>query len=277
MMRCRWIILPAALLLWSLSTLAGDAPSAQCFELRTYYARPGKLNELNSRFRDHACQLFTKHGMDTHGIWIPKDNPDRRLLMLQSYPDRKARDRAWRSLIADPEWQRLCRASMVNDLLLERVENVFLSPTSFSPSIPKDDAEATQGVHELRILTTSEEGMPALQRCYATHFGQILQKHGIEQWGYWTPMQDQRAAGTKLFYLLAYEDLDKAQKAEALVFDDPEWKGIMKDLEKELGGPVTLRGGVTSTLLIPAGYSTDSLSNAAQTRDNMLARTSRRP
>jgi hypothetical protein len=28
------------------------------FELRTYYAAPGKMDALHARFRDHTCKLF---------------------------------------------------------------------------------------------------------------------------------------------------------------------------------------------------------------------------
>jgi hypothetical protein len=44
------------------------APDSRCFELRTYYAAPGKLEALNARFRDHTCALFKKHGMENR--WL---------------------------------------------------------------------------------------------------------------------------------------------------------------------------------------------------------------
>src|SRR5882724_12623219 len=54
-----------------------DSPSvakdSRCFELRTYYAAPGKLEELNARFRDHTNKLFVKHGMELIGYWTPAD------------------------------------------------------------------------------------------------------------------------------------------------------------------------------------------------------------
>ena len=33
------------------------------FELRTYVTNPGKLDNLNARFRDHTVALFKKHGI----------------------------------------------------------------------------------------------------------------------------------------------------------------------------------------------------------------------
>ena len=46
---------------------AADAPRA--FELRTYTAAPGKMDALNTRFREHTIELFKKHGMDVIGFW----------------------------------------------------------------------------------------------------------------------------------------------------------------------------------------------------------------
>ena len=46
------------------------------FEMRTYYAPPGKLDTLNARFRDHTVKLFEKHGITNIGYWMPIENPD---------------------------------------------------------------------------------------------------------------------------------------------------------------------------------------------------------
>ena len=48
-------------------------PDTRVFELRTYYAAPGKLEALHARFRDHTCKLFEKHGMTNIGYWSPID------------------------------------------------------------------------------------------------------------------------------------------------------------------------------------------------------------
>src|SRR5437667_366337 len=45
--------------------------SARVYELRSYTAAPGKLDNVNARFRDHTCKLFEKHGMTNVGYWTP--------------------------------------------------------------------------------------------------------------------------------------------------------------------------------------------------------------
>ena len=48
---------------------------ARVFELRTYTAPEGKLNELQARFRNHTTRLCQKHGITNVGYWVPQDAP----------------------------------------------------------------------------------------------------------------------------------------------------------------------------------------------------------
>ena len=52
-----------------LSTAAG----AKVYEMRTYYAAPGKLEALHARFRNHTIEIFKKHGMGVLAFWVPVD------------------------------------------------------------------------------------------------------------------------------------------------------------------------------------------------------------
>jgi len=47
------------------ATLAKSPDDARVFELRTYYANPGKMAALHARFRDHTCKLFEKEAPET--------------------------------------------------------------------------------------------------------------------------------------------------------------------------------------------------------------------
>src|SRR4029453_345490 len=49
------------------------AKGSRGFEMRAYYAAPGKLEDLQARFRDHTVKLFEKHGMTNVGYWVPVD------------------------------------------------------------------------------------------------------------------------------------------------------------------------------------------------------------
>src|SRR5450432_3082729 len=136
-------------LLLAISILAGSAaetnavpaspsiaPDSRCFELRTYYAAPGKLEALNARFRDHTCALFKKHGMEIVGFWIPMDKEqgaENKLVYMLAHKSREAAKQSWKDFQADPEWIKVRTESEVNGKLTEKIESVFLSATDYSP------------------------------------------------------------------------------------------------------------------------------------------------
>jgi len=126
------------------SSFAADAPApaaflakdSRCFEMRTYYAAPGKLADLNARFRDHTNKLFIKHGITPIAYWVPTDQgavTDAKLIYLLAYPSREAREQSWKAFGADPDWKAAQTASEANGKLVARVESVFLSATDYSP------------------------------------------------------------------------------------------------------------------------------------------------
>src|SRR4051812_45876791 len=83
--------------------------SHRVFELRTYYAAPGKMEALHARFRQHTNKLFMKHGMTIIGFWSPTDEREaqEKLVYLLSFPSRAAADRNWQAFREDPEWKRV--------------------------------------------------------------------------------------------------------------------------------------------------------------------------
>jgi hypothetical protein len=111
--------------------------SGRLYELRTYYANPGKLEDIHKRFRDHTMQIFAKHGMKVENFWGPvykKDGSENRLVYLMSFKDRAERDAKWKEFSADPEWQKVSKESEVNGKLVEKVESVFLYETDYAPA-----------------------------------------------------------------------------------------------------------------------------------------------
>ncbi|MBI3467481.1 MAG: NIPSNAP family protein [Planctomycetes bacterium] len=105
------------------------------FEMRTYIAAPGKLDALNARFRNHTNKLFVKHGMELIGYWTPAEGSasENTLIYILAYPDKDAREKSWKAFQADPEWQRVRTETEANGKLVEKVEQVFLKPTDYSP------------------------------------------------------------------------------------------------------------------------------------------------
>ena len=102
------------------------------FELRTYYAAPGKMDALNARFRDHTNALFKKHGMDIIGFWIDEKRPDV-LIYILAYPSKEARDKSWKAFREDPDWIKAKEASEKDGKLVDKVDSVYMNPTDYSP------------------------------------------------------------------------------------------------------------------------------------------------
>jgi hypothetical protein len=139
MRKCYWclaaITVMGAFWIGRLSA-AEDTPKMRVFELRTYTAVDGKLDALNARFRDHTVKLFEKHGMTNIGYWVPSegDKSKNTLIYLLAFPDKEARNKAFKEFGADPDWQKAQKESEANGkLLVKPPESMFLNPTDYSP------------------------------------------------------------------------------------------------------------------------------------------------
>jgi hypothetical protein len=111
------------------------AQSPRVYELRTYTAPEGKLEELHARFRNHTLRLFQKHGMSNVAYFKPQDAPlkDNTLIYLIAHQSREAAKQSWSAFGKDPEWQKVAQESQVNGKIVAKVESVFLDATDYSP------------------------------------------------------------------------------------------------------------------------------------------------
>ena len=108
---------------------------ARVFELRTYTAHEGKLQDVVNRFRDHTRRYFDRQGMVSIGYWVPEDAPQSQntLIYILAHPSREAAKKNWDAFRSDPDWQKARDASEANGKIVAKVESVFIDPTSFSP------------------------------------------------------------------------------------------------------------------------------------------------
>lgn len=111
---------------------AADKPGERLFEMRTYITHDGKLDALNKRFRDHTCALFEKHGMELVGFWTPVDGEGNKLVYLLAFPNREARDAAFKAFGADPDWKAAKAESEKDGPIVKQVIQEFLTPTDYS-------------------------------------------------------------------------------------------------------------------------------------------------
>ncbi len=104
------------------------------FELRTYTCLPGKLENLNTRFRDHTLKLFEKHGMVNLTYWFTeeKDGTQPKLVYLLSHKNMEAAKASWDAFRVDPDWISARDASEANGKIVEKVESLYLKALPFS-------------------------------------------------------------------------------------------------------------------------------------------------
>jgi hypothetical protein len=102
-------------------------------ELRIYHAAPGRLPDLNKRFETITLKLWEKHGIRQAGFWTVLVGPSNHLLYyLVEWNDLAEREQKWGAFMVDPEWLEKRAETERNGVLVQRVENMFLTPTSYS-------------------------------------------------------------------------------------------------------------------------------------------------
>jgi hypothetical protein len=105
------------------------------FELRTYTAPEGKLDDLVARFRNDTLRIFEKHGMENVGYWLPTDAPGstNTLIYILAHDSRDAATKSWAAFRDDAEWKAVAERTQANGPIVSKVESVFLEATDFSP------------------------------------------------------------------------------------------------------------------------------------------------
>ena len=114
---------------------AAQAQGQKVYELRTYTTLPGRLPALLERFGGGEIDLFIKHGMTSVAYWVPDDEElsKNTMVYMVAHDSREAAVASWSAFGADPEWQKMSEESQLDGRSLTGVENLFLTPTNFSP------------------------------------------------------------------------------------------------------------------------------------------------
>jgi hypothetical protein len=113
------------------------ADSNRVFELRVYHTIPGKVQALESIFRD-LSPLMTKHEINVIGYWVPDDSDPAwasTLVYLVAHPSQADAKKNWAALHADPAFpeyrkQAIPLIEKTNDQF--KVDEVYMRPTDFS-------------------------------------------------------------------------------------------------------------------------------------------------
>ncbi len=104
------------------------------YELRTYWAAPGKIEDLHNRFRHVTLPIFARHNMKVVGFWTPavaEESGD--LVYMLAFDDTAAKEAAWNAFRNDPDWIAGRAASETNGSLVSKISTMLLEPTDYSP------------------------------------------------------------------------------------------------------------------------------------------------
>ncbi len=234
---------------------AAETKDTRCFEMRVYHAAPGKLDDLNARFRNHTLAIFEKHGMTSIGYWTPLENTDNKLIYVLAFPSREARDKAWKEFSADPEWKKVAAESEANGKLVTKVDSTFLQATDFSPEV-KPSVGAAPRVFELRTYSATPGNLPILLKRFRDHTLTLFTKYKMTNLYYWTLMPGQAGSDNTLVYMLAHPTKDAGDDQFKAFRADPEWVAVKEASEKEGGGSLTVvPDGVKSVYMQATDYS----------------------
>lgn len=102
-------------------------------ELRIYHCAPGRLPALHERFTSTTLGFFEKYGIRQIGFWTNLTGATNQsltyLLQWESLAEREAK---WNAFQSDAEWIAKRAASEAQAIIVERIENQFLTPTGYS-------------------------------------------------------------------------------------------------------------------------------------------------
>ena len=113
---------------------AGKPP--RTFELRTYESQSfSTLARKVNMFNRSEATIFERLGFRPVFFGETVLGPRQpNLMYMLSYEDLAARERLWKSFIADPEWKKLSTQPELTDpQIVANINNVILAPLAFSP------------------------------------------------------------------------------------------------------------------------------------------------
>ncbi len=103
------------------------------YELRVYTTLPGRMPNLQARFRDITLKLWEKHGIRQAGFFTTMVGPDANdLTYLLAWESLAERETKWTAFQSDPEWIAARAKTEESGPINARISNSFLLPTDFS-------------------------------------------------------------------------------------------------------------------------------------------------
>lgn len=189
------------------------------FEIRKYYANPGKLDDLIKRFQDHTVALFEKSGMENIAYFLPVENNDNSLTYILGYPDEAARDRMWNQFMNDPDWQKAYNESIIDGALVAKIDQTFMT---LAPGLNEMAMPSESGIFQLRIYTCFDGRIDNLIKRFKDHTQALFERQGLKNYPYWLT-SEKEGGQSKLVYLIGHQDQAAFEAAFQAFLKDPDW------------------------------------------------------
>jgi hypothetical protein len=131
--------------------------------------------------------------------------------------------------------------------------STFASRAADEKKDQADVKKADPRVFELRTYHAAPGKLKALEARFRDHTMKLFEKHGITNIGYWTELNPKQE-DEKLIYIIAFPSKEAADKSWKEFQDDPEWKKVREESEKD--GPLLRKDNpVERVFLKPTDYS----------------------
>lgn len=214
------------LLLFGATVFSANAqtPDKPLYEIRTYHCNEGKRPDLIARFQNHTTGIFEKHGMENIGYWLPTEN-ENDLIYILAFPNKTARNLAWKDFIADDEWKTVAAASEANGKILTGIESEFMTLNSELTDEIKTNSELDSPVFELRTYYCFPSKFPNIVARFRDHTRALFEKHGMVNIAYFQTEKDDNTQ-PELKYIIAHKNMAAAKASWSAFGNDPEWKRV---------------------------------------------------
>ena len=103
------------------------------YEYRIYIATPGRMPDVNKRFREQTMRMFAKHGFRVVGFWEPVVGDTSELHYILEWDDMAHMERTWTVFRKDPEWIEIRRVTEANGAIVSAVKNQVWRLADYSP------------------------------------------------------------------------------------------------------------------------------------------------
>jgi hypothetical protein len=107
------------------------ADGNRVFELRVYHAVPGRLPELESRFRNKTSKILARHNLKAVGYWVAEDPSANEFIWIAASSSPEEEKKNWAEFGADPDFQDVLKVEQA-DKTVEKIDVTHMRPTDFS-------------------------------------------------------------------------------------------------------------------------------------------------